>query len=345
MGPVSPSPTAGRDAERSAVAAIRDGDETAFVALAERYRRRLQLHCYRMVGSLEDSEDLVQEAVLRAWRRRRSFEGRSTFQTWLYRIATNVCLDFLERRPVRELPAHYAVAIEPGSAVPEAWELVWLDPYPERLLEGVASEDGDPEAAAASKETIELAFLAAIQHLPPRQRAVLILRDVLGWSAKETASALGLTVASVTSALQRARATLREHLPRHPVEWSVTTAPSSDERALLKRYIEAHERGDVDALADLLRDDVRVAVPPLPGVREGREEFRASAMRSAAPGRFRYVPTRANGRPAAASYVLRDGAYRPLAIDVLGVEDGLLADLTVFLRPELFAAFGLPASL
>ncbi|HEX8051369.1 MAG TPA: RNA polymerase subunit sigma-70 [Thermoleophilaceae bacterium] len=346
MGAVSTSPNSGRDAERSAVAAIRDGDEAAFVALAEHYRRRLQLHCYRMVGSLEDSEDLVQEAILRAWRRRRSFEGRSTFQTWLYRIATNVCLDFLERRPVRELPAHYGLAIEPGSAVPEASELVWLDPYPERLLEGIASsQEDDPEAVLASKETIELAFLAAIQHLPPRQRAVLIVRDVLGWSAKETAAALELSVPSVTSALQRARATLRERLPRQPLEWSVGTAPSSDERALLERYIEAHERGDVDALAGLLRDDVRVAVPPLPGAREGREEFRASAMRSAAPGRFRCLPTRANGRPAAASYVLRDGAYRPLAIDVLGVEDGLLASITVFLRPELFAAFGLPDSL
>jgi RNA polymerase sigma-70 factor (ECF subfamily) len=297
-----------------------------------------------MVGSLEDAEDLVQETILRAWRHREGFEGRSTVRTWLYRIATNVCLDFIERRRPRELPAQVALALEPGESPPPASELVWLDPYPDRLLAGVASGDDDPEAAAASKETVELAFLAAIHHLPPRRRAVLILRDVLGWSSKEAAEALGLTVPAVNSALQRARATLRQHLPRRRVEWSPAANPSQDELALLRRYVDAHERGDVDGLARLLRDDIRLSAPPLPRPVDGRAAFLAKARRSAAPGRFRYVQTGANGQPAAASYVRRDGdsAYRPLGIDVLRIEDRLVAELNVFLRPDLFPVFGLP---
>ncbi|HEX8645742.1 MAG TPA: RNA polymerase subunit sigma-70 [Thermoleophilaceae bacterium] len=331
----------------SEIAAARSSDEATFVALVERYRAQLQLHCYRMVGSVEDSEDLVQETVLRAWRKRASYQGRSALRTWLYSIATNACLDFLARRPPRELTPQVAVAIEPGAAAPPASELVWLDPYPEHLLAGVASEDGDPEAALASKETVELAFLAAIQHLTPIGRAALILRDVLGCSAKETADGLGLTVPSVNSALQRARSTLREHLPRRRVEWSPAAEPSRDELLLLRRYTEAHERGDVASLAKLLRADVRLSAPPLPGAREGRDAVLASIRRSAAPGRFRYVVTRANHQPAAASYVRRDGdsAYRPLAIDVLRVERGLLARIDVFLRPDLFPVFGLPPAL
>jgi RNA polymerase sigma-70 factor (ECF subfamily) len=318
-----------------------------FASLVERYRARLHLHCYRMVGSLEDAEDLVQETILRAWRYRQGFEGRSTVHTWLYRIATNVCLDFLERRRPRDMPPQLALAIEPGEAPPPASDLVWLDPYPERLLASIASEDDDPEIAVASKETVELAFLAAIQHLPARRRAVLILRDVLGWSAKETASALGLTVPSVNSASQRARTTMRQHLPRRRVEWSPAANPSRAELALLRSYMDAHERGDVDALARLLRDDVRLSAPPLPRHRDGRDAFLAAVRRSAVPGRFRYVPTRANGQPAAASYVRRDGdrAHRPLAIDVLRIEGGLVAEVSVFLRADLFPAFGLPSTL
>jgi RNA polymerase sigma-70 factor, ECF subfamily len=335
-----------RALEGAVVAAIRAGDESAFVALLERYRRELQLHCYRMLGSLEDSEDLVQETALRAWRKRRDFEGRSTFRAWLYRIATNGCLDALRRRPPRVLPMDVVPAADPGRALPSPSDAPWLDPYPDTLLDGIASSEDEPDVVVVKKETIELAFLAAIQHLPPRRRAVLIFRDVLGWSAKDTASALEMSVASVNSSLQRARATLQVHLPRRRLDWA-QSEPSPAERRLLDRYIDAHERGDVDGLGRLLRDDARASAPPLPLWYEGRDAFLASARRSAAPDRFRFVPTMANRQLAAGSYVRRRGqsVYRPMGIDVLRVQDGLVAEITAFLRPELFAAFGLPPAL
>ena len=325
---------------------LRGMSDDDFEALLEHYRRQLQLHCYRMVGSLDESEDLAQETLLRAWRHRNGFEGRSALKSWLYRIATNVCLDFLARRPRRELPAQFAATIGPEMAVPAGEELLWLDPCPERLLEGIAAADGDPQAEIAAKETVEIAFLAAIQHLPPRRRAVLILRDMLDWGAKETAAALGMTVPAVNSALPRARATLERHLPRRRMEWAPGATPSAAERRLLRRYVDAHERGDVDDLAALLREDVVVSVPPLSSP-HGHEAFVASARRSAAPGRFRYLLTRANGQPAAASYVKREGDthHRPLAIDVLRLEGDRVAELCIFLRPGLFAAFDLPAAL
>jgi RNA polymerase sigma-70 factor, ECF subfamily len=196
------------------------------------------------------------------------------------------------------------------------------------------------------KKTIELAFLAAIQHLPPRRRAVLILRDVLGWSARDTASTLRISVNSVNSSLQRARSTLSRRLSPRRVEWAVD-APGSTDRALLRSYMAAHERGDVEGLARLLRDDVRASAPPLPLWYEGRESLLESSRRSAAPGRFRYLPTSANMQLAAASYVRRPGesVCRPMGIDVLRIEDGLVAEITAFLRPELFPAFDLPAAL
>ncbi len=329
------------------VTALRSGDESAFVALVERYRRELQLHCYRMLGSLEDSEDLVQETVLRAWRGRTKFEGRSTLRVWLYRIATNACLDALQRRRARVLPADVAPAADPDAVMAPPSDLPWLDPYPESMLEGIAASEDGPDSQLVEKETIELAFLAAIQHLPPRRRAVLVLRDVLDWSAKDTAAALEMSVAAVNSALQRARATLKQYLPAHRLEWDRQRRASVDERALLRDYMEAHERGDVEALAALLREDTRVSAPPHPVWYEGREAFLRSARHGAEAGRYRYVATSANGQPAAASYIRRDGdaRYRPLAIDVLRLQAGTIAEITVFLRPDLFAAFGLPESL
>src|SRR5688500_4983166 len=202
-------------------------DEAAFAALVDRHRRELQVHCYRMLGSFEESEDLVQETFLRAWRKRQSFEGRSTVRTWLYGTAANACLDALERRPRRLA----------GGEIP------WLQPYPDHLLEEIASSDDEPDAAAVEKETIELAFLAAIQHLPPRPRAVLILRDVLGWSAKDAAALLETSVASVNSALQRARAGMKKHLPARRLEWAPGADASEAERVLLRRYVDATERG------------------------------------------------------------------------------------------------------
>jgi RNA polymerase sigma-70 factor, ECF subfamily len=312
------------------------------------------VHCYRMLGSFEDSEDLVQETFLRAWRARESFQGRSTFRAWLYRIATNACLDALARRPrARQI----ASATDPsGTPLPPAM-IPWLQPYPDRLLEGIAPSDAEPEAAVVARETIELAFLAAIQHLPPKQRAVLILRDVLGWSAKETAALLEASVASVNSALQRARPTLKKHLPERRLEWAASSEPSEEERAVLKRYMDAIERSDDAAISALLREDARVSqhpgaggnMTPEPIWYQGREtliEAWAPVLHGpGAPG-LRLVPTRANGQPAAATYIRwpRDSEYRAFGLAVLRVEDGAVAEIAVF-HPDLFPAFGLPATL
>ena len=308
-------------------------EDTAFAARLERHRRELQIHCYRMLGSLEDSEDLVQETFLRAWRGRAGFgaDGRSAVRAWLYRIATNACLDALRRRPARVLPHEVAEAGDPAVPPAPPADLPWLQPYPTAADEVI------------ERETIELAFIAAIQHLPPRQRAVLILRDVLGWSASDAAALLEVTVASVNSGLQRARVTLRDRLGERS-EWS--SSASADERELLRRYVEAHESADAGALAELLRDDARLTMPPHPVWYAGREAILVATKPGFDPafGRLRAVVTEANRQPAAAWYLQRPGesAYRPLAIDVLRVEDGLVAEITSFVSSELYGAFGLP---
>src|SRR5918998_324237 len=254
----------------TAVASARFGDESAFAALVEPHRRELQVHCYRMLGSFEDSEDLVQETFLRAWRKRRTFEGRSSLRAWLYRIATNACLDALERRP-------RAPSVHNG-----------------------------PDAELVAKETIELAFIAAIQLLPPRQRAVLIARDVLGWSAAETAALLDVSVPAVNSALQRARATLKEQLPRRRVDWTPGSDPTREERALLQRYMEATERGDAAGMIDLLREDALCAMPPQPEWYVGAESIVEAWVEGGfgddSWGHLRCVLTRANAQPAVACY-------------------------------------------
>ena len=217
---------------------MRRGDESAFVALAERYRRQLQVHCYRMLGSVEDAEDLVQETMLRAWRGRAGFEGHSMFRTWLYRIATNACLNTLERQRRRITPPDLGPAGDDLHAeLVESPELPWLQPYPDHLLEPTAPREAEPDAAVVSRETIELAFLAVIQHLPPRQRAILLLRDALGWSAQQTAALLDTSVVSVKSSLQRARATMRRRLPPRRLDWRSAGRPSDEERAVLRRYM------------------------------------------------------------------------------------------------------------
>ena len=310
-------------------------DVAAFTRAAERHRRELQVHCYRMLGSFEDAEDLVQETFLRAWRRRETYEGRASFRAWLYRIATNACLDALKRRPRVLVPAGATAA-----------EIPWLQPYPDDLLEGIAPSGDEPEAAIVAKETIELAFLVAIQHLPPNQRAVLILRDVLGWSANETASLLDTSVASANSALQRARATLKRHLSERRVEWGPEVEPSAEERALLQRYVEAHERSDVAGMAALLREDVVFSMPPDPEWRQGREDvigfWVEAGFGTNSFGEFRAVLTRANLQPAVAFYLRKPGEqeFRAMALDVLRIEDGAIAEVTTFV-PELFRAFGL----
>ena len=318
------------------VAAATAGDHSAFSALAEHHRRELHVHCYRMLGSLEDAEDMVQETFLRAWRKRASFQGRSTFRAWLYRIATNVCLDVLERRPR-----------QPSGA---GFEVTWLQPYPDRLLDAPAPSEQEPDAAVVERETIELAFLVAIQHLPPRSRAVLLLRDVLGWSAKETAALLEMSVAGVNSALQRARGGLKQHLPERRLEWAAGSDPSAQERALLAQYVEASERGDAAALAALMREDARFAMPPEPELYVGRDTIAAAWVKGGFGadwwGELRCRVTRANRQPAVACWARRAGEseFEALAVDVLRIEDGAIAEITAFCA-DLFGAFDLPQTL
>jgi RNA polymerase sigma-70 factor, ECF subfamily len=321
-------------------------DERAFAALFERHRRELQLHCYRMLGSFEESEDLVQETFLRAWRARASYEGRASFRTWLYRIASNACLDALareQRRPRAVVPLGASGAEAAGGYA----EVPWLQPFPDRILDEVVAPEAGPDSTVVAKETVELAFLAAIQHLPPTQRAVLILRDVLGWSAKETAALLETSVASANSALQRARETLRRRLPEQRSEWPRDPAASEEERELLRRYIEAHERLDIAAFADLLSDEATFSMPPEPTLVFGRDEvmrfLRESGFGTPGFADLKLVPLRANRQPAAANYrrAPGDSVYRPMALDVLRFERGRVAELTAF-DPKLFEAFGLP---
>jgi RNA polymerase sigma-70 factor (TIGR02960 family) len=327
---------AARDAadNDAVVAAARAGDGAAFAALVGRYRRELHVHCYRMLGSFEEAEDVVQETFLRAWHRRDSFRGGPGFRAWLYRIATNACLD--ELRPSRRrLRSLHSFA-----------EVPWLQPYPDRLLDELAPSDSQPDAVVVARETIELTFLAVIQLLPPRQRGVLLLRDVLGWSAGETASALDTSVAAVNSALQRARATLRERLPARPSEWSVAR-PTDQERALLERFIDAHERGDAAAAAALAREDIRITMPPHPWVYEGLAAIAPVLEQGLSePGEWRLLPTGANRQLAAASYLRAPGdlEFRAFKLDVLRVEGGAIVEITTF-DARLFPAFGLPPTL
>ena len=324
-------------------------DESAFAAQLERHRREVQVHCYRMLGSLEDSEDLVQETFLRAWRRRASFgaDGRFSFRAWLYRIATNACLDVLRGRPRRVLPSEVAPPGDPTAPPPPPADLPWLEPYPNRLLEAIAPPEDEPGAAIVARETIELTFIAAIQHLPPRQRAVLILRGVLGWSATDAAALLEASVAAVNSALQRARATLRDHLGER-TEWARSPASSVEERELLRRYVGAHERADGEALAALLREEARLTMPPHPTWYDGKAAIMIASEKGFDPdfGSLRSVVACANLQPAVGHYLRPPGEReaRPLALDLLRVEDGLIVEITSFVRPELFPAFGLPAT-
>ena len=312
---------------------LREVDEPTFSGLAERHRRELHVHCYRMLGSFEDAEDTVQETLLRAWRRRETFEGRSTFRAWLYRIATNACLDLLARR--RPQPA-------------TGGEVRWLQPYPDRLLDELSADDADqPEAVAVARETIELAYLVAVQHLAPRPRAVLILRDVLGWPAKDVADLLGDSVNSVNSALQRARAGMRAHLPAERQDWTGGEEDAAT-RDLVRRFTEASVAKDLDALAGMLRDDVRCSMPPTPGLQVGRDAVVGDWIEDGFEGlgRLRAVPTSVNRQPAVAFYLWQEhaGAYLPLTVDVLRVTGGSITEIVTF-HADQFPRLGLPEQL
>jgi RNA polymerase sigma-70 factor (ECF subfamily) len=330
--------------EEQKVSAAIAGDEAAFTQLVERYRGELQVHAYRMLGSLEDAQDALQEAFLRAWKARATYGRQSTFRAWLYRITTNACLRILERRPRRLVPYEAGPAAQLGTRPVPPADLPWLQPYPDLLLD----EHPEPEDAAVARETIELAFLAAIQHLPPRQRAVLILRDALDWSANETALVLDMSVAAANSALQRARATMKEQLPPSRLEWATAADAEEAERSLLQTYMEAWERHDESQLVALLREDVRLAMPPHPTWYEGRAAVAAFLAGVAfAPGSeaHRFVPTRANRQPAFGVYRGEGADARPFAIHLLEIASGRVTDMHFFKYPELFPAFGLPATL
>ncbi|MBO3742689.1 RNA polymerase subunit sigma-70 [Actinoplanes flavus] len=308
-------------------------DEPAFSALAERHRRELHVHCYRMLGSFEDAEDTVQETFLRAWRRRETFQGRSTFRAWLYRIATNACLDLLAKcRP------------EPAAG----GEVRWLQPYPDRLLDELSADGTDePEALAVARETIELAYLVAVQHLAPRPRAVLILRDVLGWPARDVAELLGDSVNSVNSALQRARAGMRENLPAERQDWTGGEDDAAT-RDLVRRFTDASVATDIPALTTMLREDVRFSMPPTPGLYVGRDAVVNNWVEGGFEGMtgLRAVPTAVNRQPAVACYLWNAGerAYLPLTIDVLRITGGVVTEVFTF-HNDRFPALGLPERL
>jgi RNA polymerase sigma-70 factor (ECF subfamily) len=322
----------------AALAAARAGDEVAFSGFTERYRNGLRAHAYRMLGSFDDAEDMVQETFLRAWRRRETFEGRSTLRAWLYGISTNACLDFLRKHEDDRKPT-------------PSGELLYLQPYPDRLLEPAVPRSQHPDAAAAARENIGLAYLVALQYLPAKQRAALILCDVLDWSAKEAAELLDMSVASINSALQRARATLRERQPELRPEWQPGLDPDEQQRSLLERYIAATERGDTAGLAGLLKEDVRFSMPPHPGTWTGRDNVVNSWVEGGFGsdwfGEFRCLLTRANGMPAVAAYVRKPGQtkYHALGIDVLVFEDGLIKEITTFCLAPVVKLFDLPAEL
>jgi RNA polymerase sigma-70 factor (ECF subfamily) len=340
--------TASSGQESTLWAGARAGDRQTFATATERYRRELQVHCYRMLGSLDDAEDMVQETFLRAWRRRDTFQGRSTLRAWLYGIATNACLDALDRRALQKrlLPQIVEPAWDPFAAPPPASEIDWLDPYPDRLLDAVAADEPGLDETIVARETIELAFMVAIQQLPPRQRAVLILRDVLGWSARETAETIGSTLIAANSALQRARETLKEHLPERRRDWARPATSDAGERELLNRYMDAWNRSDPDALVELLREDARLVMPPTPAWYDGRDAIRAFlANYPLAPSspRHLHVPTRANRQPAFAVFLVDEAGTRPLGLEVIRIEDRAIAEIDIFREPRHLERFAIAA--
>ena len=320
--------------ERELLEAARGGDENAYGRLIEPHRAELHAHCYRMLGSVHDAEDALQDALLRAWRGLKRFEGRSSLRSWLYRIATNTCLDVIARRPKRVLPIDYGPAADPHQAPGEPLvESVWVEPYPDETL---GLEDGlaAPEARYEQREGVELAFIAALQHLPATQRAVLILREVLGFSAREVAESLDTTVASVNSALQRARAAVEERVPEQSQQATLRSLGDDGLRDLVSRYVDAWEQCDVDAFAATLTEDATFAMPPLATWYEGRQGIATWAAGWPLSGawRWRTALVRANGQPALGFYAWDsdEQSYLPFALNVLSFRGAQISDVTAF---------------
>jgi RNA polymerase sigma-70 factor (TIGR02960 family) len=327
------------------IARARAGDGDAFRELTEPYRRELQVHCYRMLGSFQDAEDALQDALLAAWRGLGGFEGRASLRTWLYRIATNRCLNALRsasRRPAKEWDVPKVEPPEPTRL----GEVVWLEPFPDALLEGAFGVPLGPEARYEQTEAISLAFVAALQTLPPRQLAVLVLRDVLGFHADEVAGMLDSTVEAVNSALKRARASLRRRRPTAADREPPPASDSAAEEAIVAKFVSAWQSADVDALVALLTDDVFVSMPPMPFEYEGRDaaaRFCAGLFR--AGRRFDLVPTRANGQPAFGAYLRAPtGIRHGVGLHVLTLTGDRICALTRF-DNSVLPWFGLPRSL
>jgi RNA polymerase sigma-70 factor (TIGR02960 family) len=328
----------------------RSGDEAAFAQLTEAHRGELQIHCYRILGSVQDAEDLVQETLLAAWRGLDRFEGRASLRSWLYTIATNRCLNALRDRGRRlpDLPTPPAEAPEPPDPS-RTREPIWLEPYPDALLEGVLDRSHDPHARYEAREAIGLAFVAGLQRLPPRQRAVLVLRDVLGFRAREVAEMLGVSEASVTSALHRARSTLDSDRTGRERE-QASLPDTHEERALVARFAEAFESGDVAGVVSLLTDDAWLTMPPEPLEYQGPAAIARFFATVPAGGRLemiKLVPTRANGQPAFGCY-LRDAQARiahAYGLMVLTLRDDRIAAITGFQNTSVFPHFGLPRTL
>jgi RNA polymerase sigma-70 factor, ECF subfamily len=335
--------------ERTLLEAARDGDEHAFRRIVDGYHGELHAHCYRMLGSVQDAEDALQDVLLRAWRGLPDFGGRSSLRTWLYKIATNVCLDAIARRSKRVLPSDYGpveagFATDPGQPLVES---VWIEPYPDEIL-GLPSGHASPEARYEQREAVELAFIAVLQHLPATQRAVLILRDVLGFSAREVSEWLDTSVASVNSSLQRARKAADERLPERSQQETLRSLGDARIEELVNAYIDAWANGDVETLAALLAEDAVFSMPPWASWWQGRETVASFAhhAKDACP-QSHPVMARANGQIALAYYVQSGDTarYVAAAIDVITFEDDRIKDITAFVMPELFGRFGLSAEI
>jgi RNA polymerase sigma-70 factor, ECF subfamily len=348
--------------ERDLLEAARAGDERAYRGLVEPHHRELHAHCYRMLGSVQDAEDALQDGMLRAWRGLPRFEGRSSVRSWLYKITTNACLDLIARRPKRVLPIDYGPPADPHDDIAKPLvESVWIEPYPDALVDPGEQMLG-PEARYEQRESVELAFVAALQNLPAKQRGVLILREVLGFSAAEVADMLDTTVQSVNSALQRARKAVDERLPAESQQATLRALGDKQIEELVETYMRAWEAGDVETIVAMLSEDVTLAMPPMPTWFRGREgvtgfltqiafadqERRRQLVSFAGEQRrVRLVPTRANGQPAFAAYYWNDdaGAYVPRALQVLTLRNDEIIDITGFADAALLRPFDLPERL
>jgi len=322
--------------------------EEDFRFLVENHRRELHAHCYRMLGSLHDAEDALQDTLLRAWRGLPEFSGRGSLRGWLYTIATNACLDAISRRSRRVLPIDYGPSSTPSSGNGEPLvESVWIEPYPDEAI-GLADGYAGPDARYEQREAVELAFVASLQHLPATQRAVLILRDVLGFSAREVAETLETSVASVNSAMQRARRAVEQRLPERSQQETLRTLGDEQMRKLVEDYLEAWTRADVDALKALLAEDAVFSMPPWPTWWQGGETIAGFSKTAVALcPETRTLSVHANGQLAVAAYGLDPDTerYTPTAIDVYTLRDGRIKEITAFVMPELFVHFGLPPEL